>query len=122
MHELLMVAGTTLALFTTTLLRGFQNKNIAGNHKRMAFIFGTGMSACELLVMGIVAATQNPMFMMLGAFGSGIGWVAGMLLHDRLMRKKMAEAKAEKKSRRLSRIRRASRDEIMKVLEEHSLI
>lgn len=122
MHAMLMVAGTMLALFLTTLMRGIQNKNVAGGHKRMAFIFGTGMSACELLVMGLVASTQNPLLMILGAFGSGLGWVVGMVLHDRLMRKKMAVIKAEKKSRRAKRIRIASREEIHKVLEEHGLI
>lgn len=122
MHEILMVAGTMLALFSTTLMRGLQNKSVAGGHKRLAFIFGTGMSACELLVMGLVASTQNPMLMMLGALGSGIGWVVGMVLHDRIMRKKMALIKAEKKSRRAKRIRNASREEIIKVLEERGLI
>lgn len=126
MHEILLVLGTAAVLFTTTLLRGFQNKSVAGNHKRMAFSGGTIMSALELLVtmtMSIQAAkSENPYIMLLGAFGAGAGWVAGMILHDRMMRKKMAEAKAEKKSRRLRRIRIASRDEIMKVLEEHNLI
>lgn len=122
MHEILMVAGTMLALFSTTLMRGLQNKSVAGGHKRLAFVFGTGMSACELLVMGLVASTQNPMLMMLGALGSGIGWVVGMVLHDRIMRKKMAMIKAEKKSRRAKRIRTASREEIIKVLEERGLI
>lgn len=122
MHEILMVAGTMTALFSTTLMRGLQNKSVAGGHKRLAFIFGTGMSACELLVMGLVASTQNPMLMMLGAIGSGVGWVVGMVLHDRIMRKKMATLKAEKKSRRAKRIRTASREEIIKVLEERGLI
>ena len=111
-----------LALFSTTLMRGLQNNSVAGGHKRLAFVFGTGMSACELLVMGLVASTQNPMLMMLGALGSGIGWVVGMVLHDRIMRKKMAMIKAEKKSRRAKRIRTASREEIIKVLEERGLI
>lgn len=121
-HEGLALLGTMAALFSITLLRSAQNKNVAGGHKRLAFIFGTGMSACELLVMGLVASTQNPMLMMLGAIGSGIGWVAGMVLHDRIMRKKMAEAKAEKKSRRAKRIQTAAHAEIIRVLEEHNLI
>lgn len=121
-HEYLMVCGTMLALFATTLMRGIQNKAVAGGHKRMAFCFGTCMSACELLVMGLVASTQNPLFMMLGAVGSGAGWVAGMAVHDRLMRKRMEILRAAKKSKRARRIRNASRDEILKVLEERGLI
>lgn len=117
-----MVAGTMLALFSTTLMRGFQNKLVAGNQKAMAFVFGSGMSACELLVMGLVASTQNPTFMVLGAVGSGAGWVAGMALHDRIMRKRLAQEKAQKKSKRARRIRNASREEMLKILEERNLI
>jgi uncharacterized protein YneF (UPF0154 family) len=122
MTELLLLAGTIVALFSTTLLRSVQNKNVAGNHKKMAFIFGTGMSACELLVMGLVASSQNYMFMLLGAVGSGIGWVAGMYMHDRMMRKKLEEQKRLKKKKRNNRIRTISRDEIDERLQELGII
>lgn len=122
MKELLTLATTIAALFSITFLRGLQNKSVAAGHKRMAFIGGTVMSACELFVVGLVATSENTYFMLIGAVGSGIGWVAGMVLHERLMRKKMALLKAEKKSKRARRIRTASRDEINKVLEERGLI
>jgi hypothetical protein len=126
MHELILVLGTAAVLFTTTLLRGFQNKSVAGNHKRMAFTGGTVMSALEMLVtltMSIQAAkSENPYIMLLGAFGAGAGWVAGMLLHDRMMKKKLELARIEKKSRRAKRIQTAAHAEIIRVLEEHNLI
>lgn len=126
MHELLMVLGTALVLFTTTLLRGFQNKSVAGNHKRMAFVGGTVMSACELLItlaMSYAAAkNDNPFLMLFGSIGAGAGWVAGMLLHDRMMKKKLELERIEKKSRRAKRIQKAANEEILRVLEEHNLI
>ena len=126
MHEIVLVLGTALVLFTTTLLRGFQNKSVAGNHKRMAFAGGTIMSALEMLItlaMSIQAAkSENPYIMLLGAFGAGAGWVAGMLLHDRMMKKKLELERIEKKSRRAKRIQKAAHAEILKVLEEHNLI
>ena len=126
MHELLMVLGTAIVLFTTTLLRGFQNKSVAGNHKRMSFIGGTVMSACELAVMLTMSTAavknDNPYLMLLGSLGAGAGWVAGMLLHDRMMRKKLELERAAKKSRRAKRIQKAANSEIVKVLEERGLI
>lgn len=122
MQELIMLGSTIAALFTTTLLRSMQNRNVAGNHKVMAFVFGTGMSACELLVMGLVASSQNYFMMMLGAVGSGIGWVAGMFLHDRMMRKKLELQKQLKKKKRNNRIRALSREEIDERLQELGLL
>lgn len=122
MHELLTLAITFVTLFMTTVLRSYQNKNIAGGHKRLAFIFGTLMCGCELTVFALVTATQNYVLITLSAFGAGSGWVAGMVLHDRMMRRKLEAEKLLKKKKRNSRIRDISREEIDERLQELGLI
>lgn len=95
----IIVAGTALALFVTTFLRGFQNKSVAAGHKKLAFIGGCAMSALELYVMS-VAGNHGGKLILLACIGAGIGWVAGMIAHDLLMRKRHKEEKARKKTKR----------------------
>lgn len=122
MHEALTLGIAFAVLFTTTLLRSTQNKNVAGGHKWMAFVFGTLMCGCELTVFSLVAATQNYWLIGLSAFGAGTGWVAGMLLHDRMMRKKLEEQRLLKKDKRNRRIRNLSDEQIDKRLRELGLL
>jgi hypothetical protein len=113
--------------FTTTFLRGYQNKNVQAGHKRMAALFGFGMSVCEIgtiTLVGAVAAnavrTGDHMFTIYSAIaggaGSSLGWVLSMVVHDRVMRKRNAERdelkKLRKRSKQEERIRDVLRDEL----------
>lgn len=50
LHHLLVYAAALAAMFTTTLLRSFQNKSVAGGHKKLVFFVGGLMTAFEGLV------------------------------------------------------------------------
>lgn len=122
MHELLTLGITFAVLFTTTVLRSTQNKNVAGGHGLLAFVVGTLMCACELTVYKLVSDTNNYWLIGLSALGAGSGWVAGMLIHDLMMRRRMETEKLLKKKKRNSRIRELSREEIDDRLRELGLL
>jgi hypothetical protein len=122
MHELLTLGITFAVLFTTTVLRSTQNKNVAGGHGWLAFVVGTLMCACELTVYKLVSDTDNYWLIGLSALGAGSGWVAGMLIHDLMMRRRMETEKLLKKKKRNSRIRELSREEIDDRLRELGLL
>lgn len=121
MH-LLYLVGTVLALFLTTFLRGFQSRNVAGGHKRLAFIFGTAMNLCDLSIIVMVAANPSVYVLLFGSVSSGLGWVAGMLAHERLMRDRSERERLAKKQKRKKQIRRVAKDEIDERLKEHGLL
>lgn len=98
------------AMFATTFLRGFQNKNVAGGHKKLAFFCGAMMTAFEGLVMLMLARTGEPAVIAFTALGSGVGWVVGMMAHDRIMRKRMKALKKVKKTKRRERIEAIAND------------
>lgn len=116
-----IVAITAAALFVTTFLRGFQNKSVAAGHKRLAFIGGSLMSALDLMIMGFAGQHAGPVIM-LACIGAGFGWIAGMYLHDFVMRKRVAEAKLQKKERRKNRIERITSEMIDERLQELGIL
>lgn len=114
-------------MFATTFLRGFQNKNVAGGHKRMAAVFGFAMAMCDIVTISLVGAVAvnaatsgDHSFGMLtaiaGGAGSAIGWVLSMVIHDRVMRRRNeardAQKKLRKRSKQEERIRDILRDEL----------
>ncbi|AFH14847.1 hypothetical protein LU11_gp316 [Pseudomonas phage Lu11] len=120
------VLTTASVLFVTTFLRGIQNKSVAGGHKTLSFIGGAAMSACELLVTLTLASaalkTENPYLALFGCFGAGAGWVAGMLVHDRMMRSRREKLKAAKKTKRAQQIDHVAREAALSILEERGLL
>lgn len=124
-------------MFITTFLRGTQNKNVAGGHKRLAAVFGFAMAICDIITMTLVGATAAHSAMQSGSIGlsaipalcggagSAIGWVLSMVVHDRIMRRRNEAREAEKKSRKRSkqeeRIRNILRDELEE-LEDKGII
>lgn len=120
--HLLYIVGTVIALFTTTFLRGFQSRNVAGGHKRLAFVFGTAMNLCDLSIIVMVAANPSVYVLLFGSLSSGCGWVAGMIAHERLMRARTERERLEKKQKRKKQIRSLAKDEIDTRLKEHGLL
>lgn len=120
--HLLYIVGTVIALFTTTFLRGFQSRNVSGGHKRLAFVFGTAMNLCDLSIIVMVAANPSVYVLLFGSVSSGLGWVAGMIAHERLMRARKERERLAKKARRQKQIRRVAKDEIDERLKEHGLL
>lgn len=91
------------AMLATTCLRGFQNKNVAAGYKGLAFICGAAMTALEGAVILLVAHSGTEA-LPFTALGSGLGWVIGMWLHDRLMKRRRRAEKAAKKTKRRAQL------------------
>lgn len=125
-HTCITIISMSAVLFVTALLRGAQSKAASGGHKRMAFCGGSAMSACELIVMitmaGVAQTLPNPYYALFSSFGAGCGWVAGMMLHDRLMRKRHEKLKLAKKGRRVKQIDRVAREAMEDFLIEKGLL
>ena len=125
-HLATTVLSMSGVLFITTLLRGMQSKAASGGHKVMAFCGGSAMSACEMIIMltiGVAALKmENPYYSLFSCVGAGAGWVAGMVLHDRLMKKRHERMKLAKKGRRAKQIDRVAREAIEDYLIEKGLL
>lgn len=122
LHQLIVFGLAFAAMFATTFLRGFQNKNVAGGHKKLAFFCGAMMTAFEGVVMLMLARTGEPSVIIFTALGSGVGWVAGMMAHDRLMRKHMKALKKVKKTKRRDRIEAIATELMEERLKELGII
>jgi hypothetical protein len=109
------------AMVLTTLLRGFQNKNVAGGHKRLAFICGAIMTVFEGLVIALIAKGGTDVIYFT-AIGSGIGWVLGMFIHDAIMYKRMKAERKLQKSKYKRKLEKQVESAVQKKLEELGLI
>lgn len=114
-------ATAVVTMFATTFLRGFQNKNVAGGYKKLAALFGYAMAVCDMLTIGLVVKGGLAVAF-IGAIGAAAGWVVGMYVHDRIMRKRENERarlkKIKKKTKREDLIQRM----IDERLQDHDLI
>lgn len=91
------------AMFITTFLRGFQNKNVVGGHKVLAFFCGGAMTLFEGVVIALIAQSGKELIFFT-ALGSAFGWVCGMFVHEWIMRKKIKAAKKAKKTKRQNKL------------------
>jgi len=125
-HTVFVVLAMACVLFVTTLLRGFQSKAVSSGHKTAAGITGTLMNACEILVtLFVVGATRdlpNPYYALFASFGAGAGWVAGMLLHDRVVRKRREKMKIAKRGKRQRQIERIAREIYTELQDERGTV
>ena len=125
-HTVLVVLTMASILFATTLLRGFQSKAVSSGHKTAAGVTGTLMNACELLitlfVVGIANTLPNPYYALFASFGAGAGWVAGMLLHDRMVRKRREKMKIAKRGKRQRQIERIAREIYTELQDERGTL
>ena len=118
---ILLGLSAMVAMFVMTLLRGFQNKSVAGGHKRLAFVCGGLMTALEGIVIVMIAKTGHDVIPFT-AFGAACGWVAGMYAHDALMRKRKAAAKKAKKTKRRAQLDDMVNERVEERLKELGLL
>ena len=121
-HTAQVILGMAAVLFVTTLLRGFQSRAVSSGHKTAAGVGGTLMNACEILVtlfvVGAAKNLSNPYLALLASFGAGAGWVAGMMLHDRVVRKRRERMKQAKRTKRQRQIERIAEQIFIEKMEE----
>lgn len=73
--------------FCTIFLRGFQQKNLHGNHRALAFFTAYLIIAGEFITVTLVVKSHWWIILSAGT-GAGLGMVAAMTFHDRIVRKK----------------------------------
>ena len=120
-HQLIVWGSALAAMFFTTFLRGFQNKSVAGGHKRLAFIGGGLMTALEGVVFVMIAKSGSDVIPFT-ALGSACGWIAGMYAHDALMRKRLKAEKKAKKTKRREQIDEIVNERLEERLKELGVI
>jgi hypothetical protein len=119
-----LIYATAFAVtFFLTMLRGFQNKSVAGGHKKLAFLGGGAMTALENTVTIMLAHQLGDYFIVaFTSAGSSFGWVAGMYMHDQMMRKRLKAAKKAKKTKRRTQIEEMVNEQVEERLKELGVI
>lgn len=95
-----MAAGAALA---TTFCRGFQNKSVARGYKGLAFFCGSLMAGLDAAVV-LTLARSGMEVIPFTAAGAGIGWVLGMVVHDRMTANARRAEKLKKREKRQQRL------------------
>ncbi len=72
--------------FCSVFLKGFQYKNVTGNHRKLVFFTSYLMALCDYLIIGIIAKS-NWNIAFLCATTASLGMVASMVLHDKIIKK-----------------------------------
>lgn len=121
LHQLTVYGAALAAMFCTTFLRGWQNKVVAGGHKRLAFVGGGLMTLLEGVVVLMLARSGSDVIPFT-VFGSACGWVAGMYAHDAMMRKRLKAAKKAKKTKRRDQIEEMVNEQVEERLRELGVI
>lgn len=95
----------TIAAFISTTLRGFQNKNVAGDHRKAAFFTGYLMAAADAAIIGLVVKA-GVWVVLVSGFGAGAGYIMSMYLHRLLLKKQHEQA------------RQRERDELKRLIDK----
>jgi hypothetical protein len=91
-----IVLTATIATFIGVFFRGFQNKNVAGGYKKMAFFTGYIMNVLDILVIGLVVNSGIGVVVISG-LGAAFGYVVSMQVHEFFVGRKIKERKKIKK-------------------------
>lgn len=89
---LFVVLTATLATFVSVFFRGFQNKNVAGGHKKMAFFTGYIMNVLDIVVIGMVVNSGVGVVIISG-LGAAFGYLTSMQVHEYFIERKLKEQK-----------------------------
>lgn len=71
--------------FVAVFLKGFQHKNVIGNHQRMVFFTSYAMAAFDVAAVTLIIRGGWPIAVTSGT-GAAFGMVAAIRLHDRMFR------------------------------------
>lgn len=89
---LFVVMTATFATFVSVFFRGFQNKNVAGGHKKMAFFTGYIMNVLDIVVIGMVVNSGVGVVVISG-LGAAFGYLVSMQVHEYFIERKINEQK-----------------------------
>ncbi len=72
--------------FLSVFLKGFQHKNIEGNHMKLIFFTSYLMAIADIFTVGLIV--KNGMWMILpSGTGAAFGMIASIRLHRKLIKK-----------------------------------
>lgn len=71
--------------FCAVFLKGFQHKNVIGNHQRAVVVTSFAMAAFEVASVNLIMRGGWPIAVTIGT-GASLGMIAAIRLHDRLFR------------------------------------
>lgn len=86
-HEWLLYPTSVAVTFTAVFLKGFQHKNVIGNHVKTVFFTSYLMAAFDVASITIIIRGGWPIILTSGT-GAAFGMVAAIKLHDRLFKRK----------------------------------
>lgn len=73
--------------FLAVGLKGFQHKNVIGNHYKLTFVTSLLMQCGEVTSVGLIVKNAWTVAIPLG-LGASLGMVVSMFLHDRFVKGK----------------------------------
>lgn len=82
---ILTLAASTATSFCYVFLKGFQHKNVNGDHKRSVFFTSFLMAGMDYAVISFVVHAGWPIIFSSG-FGAAFGMVAAMTFHDKIFK------------------------------------
>lgn len=74
---------SALVSFTACFLKGFQHKNVIGNHVRSVFFTSWAMAAFDVAAVTLIVKGGWPIAFSSG-FGASFGMIASIKFHDRI--------------------------------------
>lgn len=82
----LQMALGLVVTFASVFLKGFQHKNIEGNHTKLIFFTSYLLAVTDICVVGLVV--KNGLWMILPAgTGAAFGMIVAMRAHRKLIKK-----------------------------------
>lgn len=76
---------SVLVTFASVSLKGFQHKNVIGNHLRSVFFTSYAMAALDVLAVSIIIK-GDWWIMLTSGTGAAFGMLAAIKLHDRIFK------------------------------------
>jgi hypothetical protein len=86
--DFLLYATSVCVSFVAVFLKGFQHKNVIGNHMRTIFFTSYAMAAFDVAAVGIIVAGGWPIAITSGT-GAAFGMISSIKLHDLVFGRKM---------------------------------
>lgn len=77
----------TLVTFLAVFLKGFQHKNVIGNHLKSIFFTSYLMAAFDVLAITLTVKGGLWMIPFVGT-GAAVGMIAAILFHDKIFKHK----------------------------------
>lgn len=83
----MLYVASFLAMFGVVFLKGFQQKNVIGGHRKSAFLTSYAIAFFEVAIVMLIVKGGWAITLSSGT-GGGLGIVCAMTFHDKIFNKK----------------------------------